>query len=266
MNAKIKWLVILNSITLVMMLLVNGAAGAGKYFDNSVADISYRYNTLFAPAGYAFSIWGFIFLFAIAFVGYQWFLLSTGDAGPIAQTSGWFILSNLANTAWIFCWVNDLIGLSVILILILLFSLVILTIRLKLELTDEPVRHIIFVWWPIAIYLGWVMVATIACIAAWLVSINWQAGIAIAPILTMLMIVIGTLLYLYLLATRNLRESALVGVWAFVAIAVRQWTAYPEIAWTAIACAAVLFIAISVHGYKNRQHNIGAKLVRSEWK
>lgn len=265
MKIKNTWLVVLNSITLVIMLLVNGAAGAGKYFDKSVADISYQYDTLFAPAGYAFSIWGFIFLLAIAFVGYQWYLLSIGKTGPIQQTGFWFTISNLANTAWIFCWVNELIGLSVIIILFLLFSLIILTIRLKLELADEPVRNIFFIWWPIAFYLGWVMVATVACTAAWLVSISWQAGIAMAPVLTIVMIVIATLIYLYLVATRNLRESALVGIWAFIAIAVRQWEAYPAIAWAALGCPLVLFIAIGVHGYKNRRYNVGAKLMRKEW-
>lgn len=265
MKIKNSWLVILNSITLVIMLVVNGAAGAGKYFENSVADISYKYDTLFAPAGYAFSIWGIIFLFANAFVAYQWYLLSTAKTKSIAQTGIWFTISNLANTAWIFCWVNDLIGFSVVLILILLFSLVMLTIRLKLELTDEPVRTILFVWWPIAFYLGWVMVATIACISAWLVSINWQAGIDYAPTFTIIMIVIGTFLYLYLLSARNLRESALVGIWAFIAIAVRQWEDYPVIAWSALGCALVLLIAISIHGYKNRKYNIAAKLMRKEW-
>lgn len=265
MKTKNTWLVIINSITLVAMLVVNGAAGAGKYFENSVADISYKYDTLFAPAGYAFSIWGVIFLFAIAFVGYQWYTLSTGKTEAIQQTGIWFTISNLANTAWIFCWVNDMVGLSVILILILLFSLAMLTIRLKLELTDEPVRNIFFVWWPVAFYLGWVMVATIACISAWLVSLNWQAGIDVAPVLTIVMIVVGTLVYLYLLTTRNLRESALVGVWAFTAIAVRQWENYPVIAWAALGCALVLFIAIGVHGYKNRHYNVGAKLMRKEW-
>lgn len=258
-------MVSINSLSLLVMLVVNALAGSGKYFGNSVAEISYRYDTLFAPAGYAFSIWGIIFLLAIAFVGYQWYLLSRGNTETIQQTGPWFTISNLANIAWIFCWVNDQLGLSVILILVLLFSLGMLTIRLNLELTDKPVRHILFAWWPIAVYLGWVMVATIACIAAWLVSLPWKAGMDMAPMLTVLLILVATVIYFYLLHKRNLRESAAVGVWAFIAIAYRQWTDQPMIAWSALGAGLLLFVAISLHAYKNRRYNLGAKMRRKEW-
>ncbi|SFB47575.1 hypothetical protein SAMN04489723_11263 [Algoriphagus aquimarinus] len=52
--------------------------------------------------------------------------------------------------------------------------------------------------------------------------------------------------------TRNLREFACVGVWALIAISVRHWGSIPELQWTALLGAILLFIAISYHGYKNR--------------
>lgn len=249
------------------MLLANYAGSTGVISTVTVGDISHKYDSLFAPAGYAFIIWGLIFLLLIGFVGYQWSLLKTNNPRHyIIRTGWWLSLSNLANILWLFCWTNELIGWSVVLILVLLFSLCVLTVRLRLELDDEPLRTIFFVWWPIVFYLGWIMVATIACIAAWLVSIGWKGGVIEQDVWAMIMIVVACALYLFLVAKRNLREAALVGVWAFVAIAVRQWHTHNNIAFTAIAASAILLVATAIHGYKRRYYSPLEKMRRGEWK
>ncbi|MEO6188725.1 MAG: hypothetical protein ABIO82_01430, partial [Ginsengibacter sp.] len=147
----------------------------------------------------------------------------------------------------------------------LLLSLIILIFRLRLELDDEPVRTIFFVWWPITFYVGWIMVATIACISAWLVSIGWDAWVISESSWTIIMIIVASLFYILLVLKRNMREALLVGVWAFVAIAIRQWNAHTNIAYTAITASLVLLIAVSIHGFKNRNFGPGSKLKRGEW-
>ena len=259
-------LVLANSVTLLCMLLANYAANARLFSDTTVAGVSYKYDTLFAPAGYAFTIWGVIFLLCISFVIYQWYVVkNTTPNNNIQRTGLWFTISNLLNAAWLYCWLNDMIGWSVIAITFLLFCLVMLTIRLRLEIDDVPVREIFFVWWPISVYLGWIMVATIACTAAWLTSLNWQGFHISNVVWTIAMIVIAGFLYILLVLGRNLRESALVGVWAFVAIAVRQWNDHGSIVVTAIVISALLLLIIGWHGYKNRRYNILFKLKRGEW-
>src|SRR5437870_362386 len=90
-------LVILNTVTLLVMLFGNYASNSGIFSQTSVADISHKYDTLFAPAGYTFAIWGLIFLMCIAFVIYQWVLLKKNDPRQyIKRTGGWFALSNIA--------------------------------------------------------------------------------------------------------------------------------------------------------------------------
>lgn len=267
MKGKYRALVIFNTITLGVMLLANYLSGVGFFSDLSVADVSHKYDTLFAPAGYAFAIWGLIFLMCICFVVYQWILLKSNDPRKYIQRTGsWFAISNLANTLWLYCWTNEMIGLSVICILILLLSLCVLTIRLRLELDDEPVRTIFFVWWPIVHYLGWIMVATIACLASWFVYKGWFVGILSDEIWTIIMIYIACLLYLILVRKRNLREGAAVGIWAFVAIAVRQWNNHNNIVTAALIAAIILFIVIAMHGYRNRAYSPTAKIKRNEWK
>ena len=266
MKKKNTALVILNTVTLFIMLCANYAGIAGIFSKLSVADVSHKYDTLFAPAGYAFIIWGFLFLLAVGFVFYQWMLLKKNDPQQYIKRTGiWFTVSNITNAAWLFFWTNEMMGWSVILILFLLLSLVILSIRLRLELDDEPVRNIFFVWWPITFYLGWIMVATIACIAAWLVSLHLQNYYLPANTWTIIMIAIACLLYSTLIIKRNMREAALAGIWAFMAIAVRQRSSHNGIFIAAFIASLILITSSIIHVYKNRFYNIGPKLKRGEW-
>src|SRR5690349_1220787 len=169
MKSRNTLLVMLNSASFILMLFINYASNTYAFSTVSVGDISHKYDTLFAPANYAFIIWSVIFLLILGFVIYQWVLLKSDPKHYIRRTGFWFIVSNITNALWVYCWVHEWLGYSVVLILILLFSIIMLTVQLQLELNDEPVRTIFFVWWPIAVYLGWIMVATIACIASWLV-------------------------------------------------------------------------------------------------
>lgn len=248
------------------MLFANFASNTGLFSSVTVGEISHKYDTLFAPAGYAFTIWGIIFLACIAFVIYQWRLLKLNDPRQIIyRTGGWFILSNIANGAWLFCWTNEMLGMSVLLIILLLSCLCMLTYRLRLEIDDEPLLTIFFIWWPIAIYLGWVIVATVACIAAWLVYVKWNAFGINPEIWTVFMIAIATILYLILIKRRNLREAALVGVWAFLAIAVRQRYDHSIIFITALVAAFILILSASVQAYQNRNYNVLVKIKKGAW-
>ena len=167
----------LNTLTLLLTLAVNYLNVAGLIGGIPVGEMSDRYPTLVTPAGYAFSIWGLIYLLLLAFVGYQWYLVAKEkDTTPIRQTGIWLIVANLLNAAWILAWTNDYTGLSVLVMLGLLSTLVVLAVRLRLELWDAPFKTIALVWWPITIYLGWIVVATVANVSAWLVSTGWEGG------------------------------------------------------------------------------------------
>jgi len=244
---------IINTASLVFALVLNGLAGSGFFNGKTVADISARYDTLITPAGYAFAIWGIIYLLLLLFVGYQWYAwLIKRDDTALKQTGLWFTAGNIANGLWIVVWLNEYLALSVLLIFILLFSLIMLTLRLRLEIWDAPVRTIAFVWWPICIYLGWIVVAAVANVSVYLVSVNWQGGFLSPLIWTVFMITIAMVIYLLLVFIRNMREAALVGVWAFIAIAARQWSVHPAIVVAALVAAGVLLMVIAWHGYRNR--------------
>jgi hypothetical protein len=244
---------------------MNSLQGSEVFNGTTVGEVSAKYETLFTPAGYAFAIWGIIYLLLILFVTYQWFVwFKRKEDRELKQISWWFAVGNLANGLWVVAWLNEQMGLSVLLILILLFSLIQLTIRLRLEIWDAPLRIIAFVWWPVCIYLGWVIVATVANISVFLVSIGWQGGFLQEQVWTIIMIVAATTIYLLLIKTRNMREAAVVGIWALVAIAVKQWQLNIEIVIAALTASAILFVTVAVHGFRNRKTSPFEKLKRGE--
>lgn len=258
-------LLALNSLTLPGVIIFNYLAGTGSFGGKTVGEISAQYETLFTPAGYAFAIWGIIYLMLIAFVAWQWRSKVTNqDTQYIDKTGIWLILGNIFNVLWILAWTNDHIGLSLVLIFLMLLSLLVLMFRLRLETWDAPVRTIVFVWWPITIYLGWLVAASVANTAVYLVSIDWQMFGIPENAWSISMIIVATLIYVLLIFSRNMREAAAVGIWALVAIAVNSWTLQRENAIVALVCSGILLILISLHGYANRSTSIPKKIQRKE--
>lgn len=250
-----KSLPIANGIALIATIIINYLSNTGIFNGNTMASVSARYQNFFTPAGYAFSIWGLIYLGLLAFVIYQGrslFKKVEGD-GVALQIGWWFLISCIANCFWVIAWLYDYTGLSVLIMLALLFSLIRIIIKTNMEIENAPFKKIAFVWWPFSLYSGWVTVALIANIAAYLTKIKWDAFGISEVVWTTTMICIAGAINLFMTWKRNMREYALVGVWALVAIAVANWNGVRSIVQTAIAIAAILFISSGMHGYKNRK-------------
>ncbi|SDL69108.1 hypothetical protein SAMN04488034_10811 [Salinimicrobium catena] len=257
-----KILQVLNIVAFLVVLAVNYISNTGAIAGETMATVSAKYENLFTPAGYAFSIWGVIYLLLLGFVVYQARdLFSKKDKENVALKIGWwFVISCVANVFWIFAWLNEYLLTSVLIMLVLLFSLIKIVLNTRMELDDEPLRVIAFVWWPFCFYSGWISVAVIANMAAYLTSLNWNAFGISEVTWTIIMILVAGTISLIITWTRNMREFALVGVWALVAIAVANWNEHSEVVFTALAVAAVLFVSSSIHGYQNREYSPWKKL------
>lgn len=251
---KKKTLQIANIIAFIFVIIINYTANAGLINGQTVGDISAQYETLFTPAGYAFSIWGLIYLMISGFVIYQarGLFKKVDNDNFILQISRWFVVSCIANSIWIMAWIHDYIGLSVILITILLFSLIKIVVNTNMERWDAPFPKILLLWWPFCLYSGWITVAIIANISAYLTKVGWQ-GWGISDITwTIIMIIVAGIINLFMIASRNMREFGLVGIWALLAIAVANWQLHQSIVITAISVSAIIFISVAIHGYQNR--------------
>lgn len=122
-----------------------------------------------------------------------------------------------------------------------------------MELDDLPFKKIAFVWWPFCLYSGWITVALIADIAAWLTKIQWNGFGISGSGWAIIMIIIAGIINLTVTWTRNMREYALVAVWALIAIAVANNGNAISVVYTAIIVAVILFISSGVHAYLNRK-------------
>ncbi|MDT0555377.1 tryptophan-rich sensory protein [Patiriisocius hiemis] len=256
-----KTLQILNLIAFTVTIYFNYASSAGVFNNKTQADISATYQTLFTPAGYAFAIWGLIYLLLFGFIIYQSrsLFVKVRDDSFILKTGWWFILSCIANSVWCYLFVTDYIGLSVLVIFFLLFCLLKIVVKNSMELWDAPISVITFLWWPFVIYSGWLTVACIANVAAYLVKIGWD-GFGISHVIwTCILIVIATVINLLITWKRNMREFALVGAWALVAIAVANWNTQETVKYIALISAGMLVLSSSIHAFINRDTNPAIK-------
>lgn len=252
---KQQTLSIFNLLSVLFAIGINYYSQLYTINGNRVSDMSDKYSNLFTPAGYAFAIWGIIFIAISIFAIYQVYrtFVRKRTFSFIIQTSGWFALANVSNGLWIITWLYDYTFISLVIMLMILFSLLKIVVNTNMERWQAPAKTIIFAWWPISIYTGWILVATIANIAAYLSKISWDGDILSHVAWTVLLIVATTLFNVILIFTRGMREFAIVGAWALIAIYVRHRFDYDSIAVTAIVGAVIILISTFVHAFKNRR-------------
>lgn len=249
-----------NILALIITIIMNYLSNTGVFNNSTMATVSARYQNYFTPAGYAFSIWGVIYLSLAAFVIYQSKgVFGSGQTPAVVSRIGWsFVFSCVANCLWILAWLYDYTGLSVLIMSFLLISLIRIVIDTRMELDLITLKKLAFESWPFAMYLGWISVALIANTAAYLTKINWNGFGASATTWTVIMITAAAAINLILIWKRNLRESAVVGVWGIIAVAVANWNGDKLIVYVAIAGAVIILINSAIHGFQNRgNHFIG---------
>lgn len=205
------------------------------------AQVSYKYPTPLTPAGYAFSIWGLIFLTLLAYA--VWQLLTTQRRNPLPDAVARpLVLANLLTGLWLVVFAYELLVPSMLVMLLILATLAVVYGRAR-----DLIRQGGAPWYasvPFGLYLGWISVATVVNVTLTL-GTRWQVtearGVELAIVL------VGVAAGIALNVTRRFRELAypaavawgLLGIWA-----ARQ--AQPStlvLAWMALAAAALVALA-----------------------
>lgn len=244
-----------NGIALVSTIVVNYLSNTGLMNNSTIGEISNDYRSLFTPAGYTFAIWGIIYLLLFAFAMYQGrsLFVKVKNDDFVLKTGWWFIASCVFNSLWVFAWIYEYTGLSCVFIFLLLAALLKIVFNNRMELDDEPLPIIAFVWWPFVIYSGWVTVASIANVSTYLVKIDWD-GFGLSDVTwTIILIVITVVINLIITWKRNMREFALVGAWALIGIGNVNKINNETLMYITFVSAALLIISSSIHGFKNRE-------------
>ena len=230
-----------------LVALAGAMAGSGVFGGTQVKDAAdgalSATATVIAPAVPAFSIWSVIYLGLLGYAVRQ--ALPRQAARERHRGTGWWILaSQLLNAAWILSVQAGLLGASVLIIIVLLIVLVLIFIRLQ-HIPADVWQDAVTMDGTIGLYLGWVTVATIANITAWLVDFGFTgfgwpadtwgvavlvAGVAIAASLSVW--------------SRGRLTPALATAWGFAWVSVGRLASEPLS--TAVGVAASVAAAITV--------------------
>ena len=232
-----------NIIFFGLTVVVNSLAGGTTLIGGQVtAAVSDANPTLITPAGYVFSIWGVIYMLLGVFVVYQ--ALPSQQGKEYQSKIGWlFVLSSLINIGWLFLWQFEYLSLSVVLMFLLLATLISIYLRLGVGKSAVSLRERLAVQLPFSVYLGWITVASIANVAATLVSIGWD-GFGISPeIWAILVVAVALIITMLMLFTRKDVAYSLVIIWALVGIGIKQ-SGNQTIVMLAEISAAIVAIAL----------------------
>ncbi len=233
----------------VLLIVLNFLSSSIPFGGQTVAEVSEKYPSLITPAGYAFAIWGLIYLTLIIFAVFQ---LNKGKKIRLFRMIfPYFLLNVISNVLWLVAFQHELIGISVLIMAVTLGSLIVIFkyfYRLKGSLSTT---HRYFFQVPFSMYFGWITVASIVNVAAFLNSLEIGFLSSSAPLFAMIMLVVATALGLYVLLSRNDYIYILVLIWAFVAIWVAQ-TDNPLVMNTAKFAAIAMAAITAIHFIADR--------------
>jgi hypothetical protein len=226
------------------VIAVNGLANALPLNGQATGEISDRFDVYFVPAGYVFSIWGLIYL---ALIGYSIFqVLPSQRDNPRLRRTGWlYVLSCVANVAWLFLWHYEYFELTMVAMGTLLVLLIIIYLRLGTGRYRVSGAETWLVRVPFSIYLGWITVATVANATSLLDYLNWDGWGFSAETWAVTMLIVAAVIASLVSITRGDIAYVLVIVWAYAGIAVKHSETW-IIAVPAIIAAVVVFLTLLI--------------------
>lgn len=207
-----------------------GQASVPWLYPKSNSQITAERPTAFTPAGFAFSIWGLIYLFGAAFIIFQ---ALPKNADWTRRTIGpWMIINLVSNAAWLPVFQNEVGDLWPSVAVIaggILLPLCVLHVKLHRPAKFEAASwgEYVCLYPFVSVYMGWVTVATVAnvCLALTppLTVVDDLAGWS-ADRWSVTLMCVAALLAAVTLATTRGRDFwyPLPIAWALAAIGVRQ--------------------------------------------
>ena len=129
----------------------------------------------------------------------------------------WFVLFCVADVGWIFAWHYRQIAVSVLAMVALLFCL---TRILTLIKTMADAAGMISLEMPFGLYAGWITVATVVNISAFLVSLGWD-GFGVPLVWLVLVLLVAAVIAAFVTyRIQNIAYPAAV-IWGFSGILTR---------------------------------------------
>lgn len=221
-------------ISYLLMIVLNywSATDVGIVADQEQAIIQ--------PAGYAFSIWGLIYVLLFIWIIRLWFIKKKEKT--IATVTFWPIVNFLLNGLWIVVFTRQYIGISVLVIFCLTLNVFFIYTKLTRLSTHWYDRF------PFSIYFGWVTLAMVVNLFTWFTDMNISQFMNIGEVTwTALVLVLITLLGIAFSFNYQDWVIPLIFVWSYIAILFENQFTYPILALiliVSIACQLLSSIKI----------------------
>lgn len=201
----------------------------------SIAEVSARYDNVFMPAGYAFSIWGVIHVAFVLFA-VQSLRRPHRDDAAIDRLTPMLALANLLTSVWVVVFSYDQIWLSVAVNVAILAVAITMFVR-----ASHAVAGGRSMWLrvPFSLFLGWISVAVIANVAAALTASDFGGGPINAPGWAIIMIIVAAALGAGITLRYRAPTVAAVVAWAAFALHVAAGDSHPDVGAVALAATVV---------------------------
>lgn len=234
----IRWLVLLATLANIAFNFLYTKI-PGLYPINQVTEL---YDSLFTPAGYAFSIWGLIYLSLLIYAVVQ-LLPSARNVKVYDRIAYPLILLNVLASLWIYFFVSDLILLSMVIIAFMLL----LTIIMHKFAADSSDKGEVSLWIqvPFSLLYGWLTVASLANLSIWLYS-QGVVFAARSPAFIYVLIVSAAMIGFYVSIQQRNCLIPLVIAWGLFGIWMARKANYGEVAVLALVCAILMVVSAGV--------------------
>lgn len=230
----------LTALAILSNIYLNYYSNTHPFAGQTMGVVSAKYPTLLTPAGYAFSIWGLIFLALVVYAVWQLLPRQREVSLPDAIAKP-LTLASIATGVWVVLFAYELILLSVGMMLLILGSLIVAYGRTRRRIFAEAAPALAGV--PFSLYLGWISVASVINITIGLRQLGWQTAEGVSVVLTLVLIFM--VVALGLIMSRVFRDMVfpLVVAWALVAIWMVRLGEVPELGWAALIGATLVTIS-----------------------
>jgi len=214
----------LRSTAVAVTAVAQAVVGLGSQFvvdaDSSTGAISDANRSPVTPAGYAFSIWGLVYLACLALAVYQ-ALPAQRDREVHRRTGWWLVAAFTAATVWVPVFATRTLWLAQVVILVLLVALTVAARRSVHSGPAEDRREQFAFRLPVTLYLGWVTLATVAGFGTTFRSLG-MAERGIGTTLVSLLLILAATVFAVVVVGRftALAAFTFTAGWALVAILV----------------------------------------------
>jgi hypothetical protein len=237
---------LVRAVAVLASALLQFAAGAvggiGVLTGESVGEVARSYPNPLLPGGTAFMIWNLIYVAMLVYA--VWQLLPSQRGEAVHRRTGWLIaIAGVLNAAWVLLFTAEQVAASQIVIVLLLGTLAVAWSRSTDEAADAADRRSRrwLLWGPLALYTGWVAVATVVGALTTLAAVSDDgAGTAVAVVALAVTAVAAAWVVAKGVAVAAFAAAA---VWALVWIAV---SAEPAVTVAAVVAAVLIAAALAL--------------------